>query len=303
MIKSVTVTNYLGDSIKLELTKPEESEFAIMSIDGLGPGSATINTSEQVTDDGATYNSARVQTRNIVISLRYWGKTESIESIRQKSYKYFPLKRKVTLLIETDNRTSEIEGYVESNEPNIFSSEEGSDISIICPNPFFYSAYVTNVTSFGGVEALFEFPFSNESLTEPLLEFSEIRDQIDRDIIYEGDVEIGVTIHIRASGSASGITIYNVGKRETMKINTNTLEVMTGSGIVDGDEIVITTTRNNKSAILIREGKTTNILNCIDRMSTWFQISKGVNTFAYTAETGRNNLLLEIQNRVVYEGV
>lgn len=302
MIHSVTVTNYLGDSIKLELMKPEESGFVIRSITGLGPGKANINTSEVSTNDGSLFNSARVPSRNIVISVIYLWK-ETIEDARQLSYKYFPIKRKVTLLIETDNRMAEIEGYVESNDPDIFSQEEGSEISIICPNPFFYDAYENHVTSFSGIEPAFEFPFSNESLTEPLLEFSVIRDVTDRVITYKGDHEIGVTITIRAVGEAGDISIYNVDTREVMYIYNDAIEALTGSGIKEGDEITICTEIGKKSATLLRTGVRTNILNCLNRDADWFRLVKGNNTFAYTAETGRNNLRLEIQNRVIYEGV
>lgn len=302
MIHSVTVTNYLGDSIKLELMKPEESGFVIRSITGLGPGKANINTSEVSTNDGSLFNSARVPSRNIVISVIYLWK-ETIEDARQLSYKYFPIKRKVTLLIETDNRMAEIEGYVESNDPDIFSQEEGSEISIICPNPFFYDAYENHVTSFSGIEPAFEFPFSNESLTEPLLEFSVIRDVTDRVITYKGDHEIGVTITIRAVGEAGDISIYNVDTREVMYIYNDAIEALTGSGIKEGDEITICTEIGKKSATLLRTGVRTNILNCLNRDADWFRLVKGDNTFAYTAETGRNNLRLEIQNRVIYEGV
>ena len=135
MIKSVTVTNYLNQSITLELTRPELSGFIITSIDGLGPVNATINTTDIATTDGALFNSARVSTRNIVLSVRYLGTV--IEDIRQLSYKYFPVKKKVNLVIETDNRSLEIEGYVESNEPDIFSKEESAAISIVCAFPFF----------------------------------------------------------------------------------------------------------------------------------------------------------------------
>ena len=127
MIKSITVTNYRGDRIKLELTKPEESGFVVTSVTGIGPGTANINSSEMSTTDGSLFNSARVPSRNIVISIRYLWR-DTIEDARHLSYKYFPIKRKVTLLIETDKRMAEIEGYVESNDPNIFSQEEGSDI-------------------------------------------------------------------------------------------------------------------------------------------------------------------------------
>lgn len=301
MIKSITVTNYLGDQINLSLTNPEETGIIIESITGLGPGKATINTIDLPTMDGSIFNSSRCSSRNIVMSLRYLWK-DTIEEVRHRTYKYFPLKRMVTLLIETDERTSEIEGYVESNEPNIFSSEEGADISIVCPFPFFYSVS-SRSTFFSSIEPLFEFPFSNESLAEPLIEFSAIRTNPERNIDYSGDVEVGVTISIKASGEASNITLFNATTREIMRINTDTIEAITGNGIVDKDEIVISTVKGQKSAVLIREGQTINILNSINKDAAWFQISKGSNIFMYSAETGQSNLQIEIQNRILYEGV
>lgn len=301
MIKSITVTNYLGESIKMELTRPEETGFIITKIEGLGPGNATINTADISTTDGATYNSARLPARNIVISLQFLWK-DTIEDVRQLTYKYFPIKKKLTLQIETDNRMSEIEGYVESNEPDIFSQEEGTDISIICPYPFFYS-YSKNTTSFAAIEAGFEFPFSNESLTEPLLEFSMIRTTNDRTIVYEGDQEIGVTIRIHANGPATDITLFSVKQRETMKINTNAIETLTGVAFGDGDELVICTEVGKKSVTLIRNGESTNVLNVLDRTSSWFTLTKGSNIFSYQAASGADNLQIEIENRVIYEGV
>lgn len=302
MIKAITVTNYLGDSIKLDLMRPELSGLIVESVTGLGPGTANINTSEIATNDGAIYNSGKVQSRNIVISLRFMWK-DTIEDVRHLTYKYFPLKRKLTLLIETDNRNAEIEGYVESNDPTIFSQDEGTDISIICPYPFFYDAYENTETSFSGIEPAFEFPFSNESLTENLIEFSAIRDVVDRVITYEGDQEIGITISIQAIGEAGDITIYNVDTQETMTISNTLIQSLTGSGIVAGDEIIICTVVGSKSATLIREGQSINILNCIGRDSDWFTLVKGDNTFAYSAVSGRNNLRLVITNRIAYEGV
>ena len=70
MIKSVTVTNNLGESIVLELRFPEKSGFLIKEggITGLGPAKATINSTESVTVDGASFNSAHVGQRNIVFN-------------------------------------------------------------------------------------------------------------------------------------------------------------------------------------------------------------------------------------------
>ncbi len=304
MIRAITVTNYLGDSIKLDLARPEQSGFVVTSVTGLGSGKANINMTEVATNDGGLFNSSRLPSRNIVISLKYlWH--DSIEDVRQLSYKYFPIKKKLTLLIETDNRQAEIDGYTETNEPTIFSKDEGSDISIVCPNPFFYSAGKDgiNTTIFYGVEPLFEFPFSNESLYECLLEMGRIQNQTEKTIVYSGDAEIGVTIAIHAIGEARNITIYNTGTREIMCIDTDKLKAFTGSGIIPGDEIIICTVKGQKSITLLRNGKTTNILNCLDKNADWFQLAKGDNIFAYTVEEGRANLQFRIENRIVYEGV
>lgn len=301
MIKSITVTNYRGDSIELVLARPELSGFVITSIEGLGPGKATINTTEIATNDGSLFNSSRLPSRNIVISLKYLWK-DTIEDVRQLSYKYFPIKQKLKLLVKTDNREATIEGYVESNEPQIFSENETADISIICPNPFFYSSEVNN-TVFSGIEPMFEFPFCNDSLTENLLIMSEIYNYREMNIIYEGDAEIGVIITIHAIGEVGDITIYNTGTRETMTINTEKIASFTGSGIVAGDDIVISTVTGNKYVNLVRAGETTNIINCIDKNSSWFKLSKGDNVFAYVAEEGLNNIQFSVQNQIVYEGV
>jgi len=301
MIKSITVTNHLGESLKLEMRFPEKSGFLIQSIDGLGPSKANINMTEMSTGDGSIFTSSRVQSRNIVLDLAFmWD--PSIETVRQRSYKYFPIKKRIGLLIETDNRVCEIYGYVESNEPNIFSQSEGTQISIICPDPYFYSPS-KNVTVFTGVDPLFEFPFGNESLDQNLLEFGNIRIDTTRNLYYDGDADVGLTIIIHAYGDASNITIYNSGTHESMVINTAWITTLTGTSFGEGDDIIISTVRGDKSIRLLRNGVYINILNSLDRDSDWFTLTKGDNVFAYTAETGILNIMFTIENQTVYEGV
>ena len=307
MIYSIVVTNYLGDRIKLELGKPDVSGFLIKSITGLGPAKANVNTTEVSTNDGSLFNSARLSQRNIVLDMVFINTVygESIEDLRQKSYKYFPLKKSVELTIETDNRYVKTTGYVESNEPNIFSSQEGTQISIICPDPYFYSAGEdgNNVTNFYSIDPMFEFPFSNESLDEPLLVFGEIQIKTEGVITYHGDSEIGVIIYIHAIGPATNINIYNTETREVMRINTEKISLLTGKGIVASDDIVINTAKGEKSITLIREGVSYNILNCLDKNTDWFTLAKGDNIFAFTADSGVTNLQFRVENKVIYEGV
>ena len=106
MIHSFAITNYLGDRIKLDLREPEVSGFLIKSVTSLGPVKATVNTTEVVTNDGSMFNSARLSQRNIVFQIVFVDTVygETIEDVRQKSYKYFPAKKNVEIIIETDNR-------------------------------------------------------------------------------------------------------------------------------------------------------------------------------------------------------
>lgn len=302
MINSIIITNYLGEQITLDLENPENSGFIVREIRGLGPCKATINTTEVSTNDGSIYNSARLNTRNIVFDLVFIG--TDIESLRQLSYKFFPIKKPLTLEFITDNRDCVTTGYVESNEPNIFSSSESATISILCPDAYFYSIEAgENITTFYGEDPLFEFPFENNSLTENLIEFGDIRQYTDAVIVYDGDSEIGITITIHSVGEASNISIYNTGTRQQMVIDTAKIESLTGSGLIAGDDIIICTVKGKKSITLLRNGEYTNILNALDKKSDWFQLVKGENVFAYTAETGVQNLQFKVQNDVIYEGI
>lgn len=315
MLKAITATNYLGESLRLDLARPEYSGFVVRSVTGLGPGKANINTSEISTTDGGLFNSSRLPVRNIVLSLEFmevferldqWSQT--IEEARLMSYKIFPIKRQVTLTFETDDRMVEISGYVESNEPNIFSKNEGSEISIICPDPYFYSIDDINSTEFYGVEPMFEFPFSNESLTESNLEMGIISTATEQNIDYEGDIEIGVIITIRATGEANNLKIIHTRRNTSgsIHIDTDKLKKVMGTdyAIRDGDEIVISTMQGNKTVKLIRDGDEHLILNCLDKNVDWFQLVRGRNTFTYFADgDGEHNLNVTIESRTRYEGV
>lgn len=303
MIKSFKIMNYMGDTIELILTKPELSGIVVKSVRGLGPVKANINTTEMATADGSYYNSARLNQRNIVFDLLFYEYLqESIETIRQKTYRYFPLKHMLDISVETDNRTVLTRGYVESNEPNIFSQKEGCQISIVCPNPFFHLPGDKS-TSIGGVIPLFEFPWSNESLTEDLIVFGEIRELIQGSILYEGDADTGITIYIQATGSAGDITIWDLNTLESMVIDMTRFAAITGGPLQNRDQIILCTVTGNKSMTLLRDGSYYNILNALDHDSNWLKLGVGMNRFAFNAETGLDHLRFRIENSVLINGV
>lgn len=304
MIKSITITNDRNDSITMELNKPTESGFAVVNVDGLGPVSANINTTEIVSYDGSVFNTARGTERNIVFSLTFMG--TDIETIRHRTYQYFPLKQPITILIETDSRRCRTTGYIESNEPTIFSSLESATVSVICPNSWFEDAGDEGLDeiNYYGINPLFEFPFSNESLSEKLIEFGEIRNSFEESFFYHGEVETGFTIRIHALGEIGDITIYDADDASRfILIDSEKLKNLTGSSLVAGDDITISTVKGQKSAKLLRNAVETNILNCLGRNLTWFQLSQGENKFAYTTSEGSSNLQLTIEVQNLFQGV
>lgn len=301
MIEAVTVINDQGDFCRMELRNPEKSGFLITSIDGIGPADANVSITELSANDGGVFNSARIKTRNILLNLAFLP-NPTIEDTRLSTYRYFPLKKWVTLLFETDNRNLLIDGVVEKNDPDIFSENESTQISILCPDPFFRSEG-KNYTYFSGITPAFEFPFSNESLDEPLIEFGIVELNNVKEIYYLGDADVGVTIRIHVLGSVGNISIYNVETRESMVLDVEKISKILGSSLKALDDIVITTMTGKKTVKVVRDGVEYNILNALDKDADWFKLTKGVNVIAYVAESGGENLQFIVENEVLYEGI
>lgn len=308
MLKTLTVINYLGEELPISMTNPFNVGMAITEITGLGPVNADIITTDNATMDGAVYNSSRLSYRNIVITLKLLGTDangQSIEATRHNVYKYFPVKKPLWLIFESDKRSAMIQGYVESNEPEIFSDWEKTQISIICPNPYFESL-TENITNFSGVIPNFEFPFITNR-EDDVYEMGEQYLEEDIDIYYSGEVETGITITMSFLGHVAPITFYNIETNEKIVVDTGKIEEKYDLTITNGDKIIISTIKGNKSAYFIRENNTYNIINCLDKNITWFQLHKGDNFFSYSVEDdeegGLYNLEMYVDNKILYEGL
>ena len=133
-----------------------EPVYQILSITGLNPPNAQINTTTIVGLDGAVFNSSKLETRNLVLTIKING---DVETNRLLLYSYFKTKDKCTFYYSNNSRDVSIEGYVESVECDLFSNNELAQISIICPYPYF-KALTQIITDFSNVTPQFVFPFS-----------------------------------------------------------------------------------------------------------------------------------------------
>lgn len=306
MIISITATNEAGESLKLELTNPWSSEVIIESVDGLGPTKGSINTNELATSDGSVYNSARQEQRNIVFHFQLIksAKDGLIETTRQKVYRIFPVKKKVKIRVETDNRVCYTEGYVESNEPDIFQENEKQSVSIICPNANWTAPSAEY--NLNGIDSLFEFPFENDSLTEPTIVLGEIIYQIGTVFQYAGDVDSGIVMSIHALDDVYNPKVFNVITNEVMEFSTTKLSQILGEGedhMQAGDTIVCSTVDGDPYVTFIRDGFEHNAIAMLPKISDWLKVQAGSNAFGYGADSGVANMAVNIQTQILYGGI
>lgn len=307
MIRSVTVTNHVGETLVLDLANPEQSGLAIVNITGIGPITGTINIANWASYDGGRFNSARAGTRNILMTLRYLGSpTMSIEEARHKTYRFFVPKKKIKLSFKTDSRTVWIEGYVERNEPNIFTQRSGCSISVLCPNPYFIkakdNAYEGSIT-FSGIENMFEIPgetfddtsngwFNNTNT--PNIEIARILSNSSKVITYDGDTDGGFTLTLEATGNVVNPILYNATSGDAIRIET-TME--------SGDVITYSTVPGEKYIRLQKDGVESNIIGKLSRPISWMRLIPGDNSVAYTAESGDEYMRISMQFDILIGGV
>ena len=308
MFQSMTVTNARGDTLDLPIRNPMATGYNVVAIDGLGPVDAVLRTSNTVTTDGVIFNGARKDEREIVINLAYYPESgKNIEDLRHGTYKYFPEKEEVTLVFHADTRSVSTTGIVESNDVSIFSEKEGSSIVIKCPDPWFrIDNELNRVTSFSNVEPVFEFPFNwtNNPVSEPKpLWFGAIHNMHSKNIVYDGESEVGVIIRMSFDAPVRNIRIYNEEAGQEIDVFTDKVKLIIADGIKPGDELVICTIPKRKSVEIIRDGISYNILNAINRDVRFITLHKGANTIVYSAESGVDNIRMSIENETLYTGV
>ena len=314
MIKSVTVTNYRGDSLEMPLEWPNPSGLLISKIDGITPGNVQVNSQDFAVLDGGVYNSSRMQTRNITIEF-YYGRgsqvadvdNHDVETSRHIAYRYFPVKTQVRLDFLTDERNLSIWGYVESNDTDIFSEHEKGQVSIVCPDPYFYE-HDTVVFNFGDSIPEFEFPFSNESLTEPLICFSDYGPGSIYSVEYNGDIEVGITlrIHFLKTQTVPEITFYDINDNKKLVLDFDEIKANTGVTFIGqyGD-IVFSSVRGQKDIWYERFGKRQSIIGAFDVQNfPWMYLTPGENLFGFMVDDQYlDEFEISLEHRGAYGGV
>lgn len=320
MIHSFTVTNHTGKSMECELTNPWKEGLAVGSIDGLGPGQATVNVADISSKDGGLFNSARKGSRNIVITLIFVDHdTLTIEDLRRKCYTYFPLKKQVKLKFTTsDGKTYKhylIDGIVESNEPTIFSQREGATISIICPDPCFYTTDDQEQRFSIASNPDFAFEFSKVPSDNTELLMGNVVSYVVTNLYYDGDSDTGAVFDITFKNDVEHTpsnpkkiridnSLTNTSSMFSLEKIKNIVSTMVEGfqGIVAGDRIILSTIVGEKTLTYIHDGTSYNVLGAVESMGSWLTIAKGLN-YLVIDKDGSIEITASVKNKICYYGV
>lgn len=282
-----TLTAERPDGQRLTLT--EYGSAYNVKYSGLGPVGADVITSSLGMVDGAKINSARVDSRNIVLTVYISG--GSVEAKRLRLYGFFAPKQNVKLYYKNGARDVYTEGIVETCEIDQFSAIQRAQISIICPQPYLIGAeeIVNDIT---GVLALFTFPFA---IAAEGIEFSRLTAN-DYAILHNtGDVPAGFVATIFAVEDTVNPVIYNAITGEAFRV-TGTIEA--------GHTLTISTITGAKAlTVTSPSGKAQNILYRKKAGSVWLQLAAGSNYISYSADSGGDTMLVTLRHNNLFVGV
>ena len=283
MFFTMILENQSGDRIDMTTTA---NQYMSSKIDGLNPPAGTVSSSTYAGMDGSSLNNDFIEKQNVVIPFEMRG--FDVELRRHELYRVVKPSRYIKIYYSTKNISVYAEGIVETCEVENFEKLTNGQISILCPDIYWYSTE-TQIAEYSRVRGAFHFICPDNDEPFPIGTYNT---QDMMTINNNGD-EVGFTLEI-SGGPAKNPTIYNALTDEYMQIS---------GDIQKGDSITITTKTGNKTDTLEREGIVTNIINRLVSGSTWLNLKTGENKFYVTASEGLNRIKVRLIHRNAYLGV
>jgi len=272
--------------------------FFIEYIEGITSVFNNVVVSENTMIDGATYQGSTTRQRFISMGLQYHVRNrQEAQERRDSLYRLFKPKATGTFTHTEEGETRSIDYKVESIDiPENKKILKTAAIELSCPDPFFKAMFDVNV-DMARWEPLFEFV---HEFTEDGEEFGTRIDEIIKEIQNDtAAAKIGITIVFQAVGAVMNPSMYHVESGDYIQVGTTKNPFYMNVG----DIVTITTMTNNKNVTFTHEGETTIINQYLDEQSEFIQLSYGMNTLKYDADSGIDYLNVKVSYRQLYLGV
>ena len=266
----------------------------IEQIEGIYAFTGEVMTSPYSQTNGDRYKSTRAPKRNIVV----YGKIfDDFWNNRQLMYRVFRLGSVGRFCYtEPDRSNRYADYYVESVEIDQDPVRGQYQISLICPDPFFYAGESEYIDLAAWVSA-FTFPHNFVEAGEPLgyRETSMIKEVQN----LNGVDGIGMKIVLTASGDVVNpyVYLYETGERITIGTEANPYT------LTSAKRVEIDTTTGKKNIVQFANNVQTRINEYLDPESSFFQLGAGINTIGYNAASGSNFLNVHIEYKMRFLGV
>lgn len=287
-MRSITCTNKSG--ISCTFGEGGFSPFLLADADGLYSKIINVNTSSTTGVDGSVYHSASLKQRNIVLTLKDIG--NYVEN-RAFLNALFEEKTFGELLIRDETEERKIDYIVEKVTSDGSNAYRTHQVSLICPDPYFYDLYDTSFTMSSFMPS-FSFKHAFMATKE---EFGYRQKEKIKVIQNEQSIDgTGMTIQITANGSVKNPVVTKIETGEHITIGTDAKPL----NLVAGDVVTVTTDNGNKKAVLTHDGVTFSINQYLSEDSTFLQLSRGANSIGYSASSGIDSMIIKISYRQRY---
>lgn len=251
--------------------------FLLQHLDGVSGVEITNAMSDNTMTNGAVYLGSVIGKRNIVISGKMMGDGQEQRDLLYRCFEMGVLGE--MLLRDTSGKTRKISYYPESVDADGGGPVKTFQVSLICPDPYFYGAEETVVMMSYWIP---KFQFLHEFKLE---ELGMRHYQESKTIILARDVGlIGATFRIECDYDVTNISISNTETGEKITIGSSTYPFT----LYKGDVLEVTTHENNKRVTLTRKGGSSENANQYLVAGGGFPMLKGGrNTIVITAEAGK----------------
>jgi hypothetical protein len=256
VLTRVDVSTPQGDLLSFQLDD-EEASFLVQNIDGLDPVKATLSSSSYAGIDGAQFQSARREARNLVftVGLNPDPLTESVRGLRLRLYNFFMPGTQVNLTFYDDEGpTVTISGVVEDAPSPLFTQEPAMNISITCFKPDFIDVTTTHI---------------GDGMTTS--------GNTGRNFSYQGTSKTGTVITLNVNRTLTDFTIYHQPPNDLLR------QLDFSASLVAGDVLTLSSVTGDKRITLNRGGTESSLLYGMSPQSQWIEFMPGNNVITFYA--------------------
>lgn len=287
--RSITCTN--EDGFSMTFSERFVYPFLLAGADGIYDAINTVYISENSMIDGAIFQGSVTKFRNIVLQLI---DVSNYSENRDMLNRLFKEKTPGTLVFtEGDSEPRKIDYYVESFTSSGENHRRVHEISLVCPDPFFYAIEDATVSMSSWIGA---FEFEKEFLEEGFEFGYRSTEKIKTIINNYAEDNIGMIITLVCTGATTNPSVTLIQSGESIKIGHSSKPF----NMIAGDVVMISTATGNKHVQLIRDGSVQEVNQYLTEDSVFIQLMRGENSIGYAAESGENNITVDIGYRFKY---